>query len=399
MEEEKRLYLQGKLQLIFAITLMGVMAVALLSPALPEIMAHFGISEGEIGLLVTAYTLPGVFLAIFIGVLADRLGRKQVLVPCLMLFGIAGGACIFSPDFHTLLILRVFQGIGGAGLVTLSVTLIGDYFRGIERAEAMGLNASVLRIGTASYPFIGGILGTYSWYAPFFLFFIALPIGLFSIFYLVEPPRENNLSLRAYGSRIVKIATKGDTLMAALAALFAFILLYGGIITYFPLLLSERFHQSSFAIGIFISLQAVMVAIISSQAGRFASRFSKKGLFTIGFIGYGTSLFLIPFIHSVSWFVVPMLIFGLGHGLVVPNIQTFMTELAPSDFRAATMSLYNMSLRLGQTIGPLLLAGILGVFNFNLDAVFLFSGILGFGTFLLLLIAGKFLEGRVANVV
>jgi hypothetical protein len=123
---------------------MGVMAVALLSPALPEIMDHFGISKVEIGLLVTAYTLPGVFMAIFIGVLADRLGRKQVLVPCIFLFGIAGGACIFSPDFHTLLILRVFQGIGGAGLVTLSITLIGDYFHGLERAEAMGLNASAL---------------------------------------------------------------------------------------------------------------------------------------------------------------------------------------------------------------------------------------------------------------
>jgi MFS family permease len=72
-----------------------------------------------------------------------------------------------------------------------------------------------------------------------------------------------------------------------------------------------------------------------------------------------------------------------------------MTELAPGEFRAATMSLYNMSLRLGQTIGPLLLAGILVVFN--LDAVFLFSGILGFGTFFLLLIVGKILQGREAN--
>lgn len=392
MEKKKRLYLQRKLQLIFAITLMGVMAVALLSPAFPEIMDHFGISREEIGLLVTAYTLPGVFIAIFIGVLADRLGRKQILVPCLFLFGIAGGACIFSPDFHTLLILRLFQGIGGAGLVTLSITLIGDYFHGIERAEAMGLNASVLSIGTASYPFIGGILGTYSWYAPFLLFFIAIPIGLFSLFYLVEPPRENKLSLQAYGSCIVKIATKGETLMAALAALFAFILLYGGIITYFPVLLHERFHQSSFIIGILTSLQAAMVATVSSQAGRLASHFSKKSLFTTGFIGYGTGLFIMPFIPHVSLFVLPMLIFGLGHGLAVPNIQTFMTELSHVEFRAATMSLYNMSLRLGQTIGPLVLAGILGIFN--LDMVFLFSGVLGFGAFLLLLTVSKILEGR-----
>jgi ACDE family multidrug resistance protein len=389
MEKEKRLYAQGRLQLIFAVTLMGVMGVSLISPALPEIMAHFELTTGEIGLLVTAFTLPGVFIAIFIGVLADRVGRKQILVPCLLLFGFAGGACIFAPDFSTLLIIRVFQGIGGAGLVTLSITLIGDYFHGVARAEAMGFNACVLSIGATLYPVIGGILGSYSWYAPFMLFFSAIPIGLLSLGYLIEPARENELSLRAYGHRLAKIATRGDTLVAALAAFLAFILLYGGIITYFPLLLSERFHQPPIVRGILTSLQAVMVAIVSSQAGRLATRFSKRALFTTGFIGYGTGLFLMPFIHSVSWFVVPILIFGLGHGLVVPNIQTFMTELAPGDFRAATMSLYNMSLRLGQTIGPLLLAGILGVFN--LDAVFIVSGMLGFGTFFLLLVVSKIL--------
>jgi ACDE family multidrug resistance protein len=389
MEKEKRLYVQGRLQLIFAVTLMGVMGVSLISPALPEIMAHFGLTREEIGLLVTAFTLPGVLIALFIGVLADRLGRKQVLVPCLLLFGFAGGACIFAPDFSTLLILRVFQGIGGSGLVTLSITLIGDYYHGVVRAEAMGFNASALSIGAALYPIIGGILGSYSWYAPFLLFFSAVPIGLLSLGYLTEPARENELSLRAYGRRLAKIATRGDTLVAALAAFLAFILLYGGILTYFPLLLSERFHQPPIVRGILTSLQAVMVAIVSSQAGRLAARFSKRALFTSGFIGYGTGLFLIPFIHHVPGFVLPIMIFGLGHGLVVPNIQTFMTELAPGEFRAATISLYNMSLRLGQTIGPLLLAGISGIFN--LDAVFLFSGILGFGTFLLLLTVGKIL--------
>lgn len=84
--------------------------------------------------------------------LADRYGRKKILVPSLMLFGIAGGACMFTRDYHILLICRFFQGTGAASLGALNVTVIGDLYSGKERTTAMGYNASVLSIGTATYP-------------------------------------------------------------------------------------------------------------------------------------------------------------------------------------------------------------------------------------------------------
>lgn len=383
--------IERRLQVIFGVTLMGVMGVSLLSPVFPKVIAHFGITEQQVGLVVTAYTLPGVVVAILIGVLADRFGRKRVLLPLLLLFGVAGAGCALAPTFRWLLVLRALQGIGGAGLVTLATTLVGDYYDGPERGAAMGLNASVLSVGTASYPFIGGLLGSIGWFAPFLLFIVAVPLAVWALFVLVEPEPGEEVELGEYVRRVGQIAAMPRTLIAAMAGFLAFVLLYGGVITYFPLLLEQRFGASSVVIGVLQSSMSVVVAIVSSQVGRLVERYSERSLFTVGFLGYGAGLVLLPAMPGTAWFVIPMAVFGMGHGLVVPNIQTFMTRLAPGQFRAATMSLYNIAIRLGQTVGPLALGW---VYVYGFDQLFLSAGAIGFAWFALLAVVAVIHGGQ-----
>jgi MFS transporter, ACDE family, multidrug resistance protein len=57
-----------------------------------------------------------------LGVLSDRYGRKKILVPALLLFGLAGGACAFARNFDVLLVFRFFQGMGAAALGTLKTS-------------------------------------------------------------------------------------------------------------------------------------------------------------------------------------------------------------------------------------------------------------------------------------
>jgi len=105
----RRLYQDKNLQLIFAITLMAVMGVSSIVPALPDVMEGLDFTPATIGLVVSVFTLPGVILAPVVGVLADRVGRKVVLVPSLFIFGGFGFACFFAQDMTQLLVLRFFQ--------------------------------------------------------------------------------------------------------------------------------------------------------------------------------------------------------------------------------------------------------------------------------------------------
>ena len=77
-----------RLYVIFSITLVGVMGVASLTPALPRISQALELNTSEIALLISAFTFPGIFLTPVAGVFADRLGRKAVLIPSLFIFGL-----------------------------------------------------------------------------------------------------------------------------------------------------------------------------------------------------------------------------------------------------------------------------------------------------------------------
>ena len=122
---ENRFYKDTNLQIIFSISLLAVLGITSVTPAFPTIVEELGISNTSVGLLITAFSVPSMILTPFLGTLADRLGRKRILVPALFLYGLAGGACAFSRDFNTLLILRVLQGIGAAATAPLSWTILG----------------------------------------------------------------------------------------------------------------------------------------------------------------------------------------------------------------------------------------------------------------------------------
>ena len=168
---------------------MAVLGVSSVTPAFPTIVRELGVSGGQVGLLITVFTL--LVLTPVLGVLSYRWGRKRILVPALLLLGVAGGACTLARSFELLLLLRFFQGMGPETLGTLNVTVIGDIYDGLERSAALGYNSRVLSVGTASYLAVGGALATFGWFYPFALPVLAIPIGIFVLFSLRNPETEN----------------------------------------------------------------------------------------------------------------------------------------------------------------------------------------------------------------
>jgi MFS family permease len=344
------------------------MGVSSITPVFPAIARELDIPVHSVGLLITVFTLPGIFLAPVLGVLADLWGRKMVLVPALMLFGIAGGACGFVRDFNLLLFLRFLQGVGAASLASLNVTIIGDLYSDNELAAAMGYNATVLSIGTASYPAIGGILATLGWFYPFFLPFIAIPMGFLVLFFLENPGPRNRHGIKVYLRNTWQGIKNRQVCILFLTSIVTFIIIYGPYLTYLPILLSHSFQASPFTIGIIMSIMSITTAVSASQLGRLSKSYSPKTLLKAAFIFYAAALVIIPFLPSLWLLPLPIIIFGIGHGMTYPNIQMLLVTLAPPENRGAFMSINGMVLRFGQTLGPVLMGiifigwGIKGVF-------------------------------------
>jgi MFS family permease len=373
-----RLHRDRNLHIIFSITLIAVLAVSSITPAFPQISRELGVSPARIGWLISAFTIPGIFLTPVLGVAADRWGRKQVLVPSLLLFAAAGTACAFATDFQTLLGLRLLQGVGGASLGALNLTIISDLYTEPVRTEAMGYNASVLSVGTASYPAIGGALALLGWNYPFILSLFAVPVALFVLFALPGAHPTANTSLRTYFVLVGRALATPAIAGMMFATVTTFIMLFGSYLAFFPSLAERSFGATSLAIGLVMSVGSICTAITASRLGKLARRFHKTHLIRVGFLLYGLAMLGFPAARETWQLVIPAAVFGVGAALSIPTILTLLADYAPEDQRGAFMSINGMLLRLGQTLGPVLIGAVVSLWS--IQAAFYAGAALAFLT-------------------
>jgi len=362
-KNKRKIYLDTNLQIIFGITLTYIIGVTSITPAFPKIVKDLNISAKDVGLLIAVFSFPGILLTPFLGVIADRWGRKKIIFPSLMLFGIAGGLCFFVRDFKLLLIFRLIQGIGAAPLGSLTVTIIGDLYSRKELVAAMGYNSSVRSIGSASYPAIGGALAMMGWHYPFILPVIAVPIGFLVLFNLKTPEPENEVHIREHLNIVWKKLRNRQVVGLLVIGIIIFVMLFGSYMTYFPLLLGNSFGLSSLVIGLIMAGVSLIAAFTSSQLGKIIKLFSKKIILKISFILYALALSIIPLISQPWLFFIPVTIFGIAHGMNIPVIQALFAEAAPLKYRATFMSVSGMTFRVGQTLGPLLMGMVISVWG------------------------------------
>lgn len=341
------------LYVILSSSLMGVMGISLLTPVLPELRSVFAVSDSQVGLVITAYTLPGVFLTPFIGLIADRFGRRRVIIPLLFTFGIAGVSISFVRSFTAVLLLRFLQGIGASALITLAVTLIGDLYDGDRRNAVMGFNASMLGTGAALYPLIGGGLAEVRWNAPFLFFGVGIVVGIVATVTLAEPGGQQSTAALEYLRRIRAVSLRPESVAIFVAVLWVFFVYYGAVQTALPLLLNDEYGFEAGRIGVVLSMVAVASAGVSSQYGRVAEWRTAPELVALGFVAYGLGLLGVWLAPSPVFIGLALLGFGVGFGLVMPSIDTTIVTLVSGRLRAGMMGMRTSVLRLGQTLGPL----------------------------------------------
>ncbi len=354
------------LQIIFSVTCMVVMGVTSIAPTFPDILNKLpGTSTANIGLLITFFTIPGVFLTPIIGVFADRYGRKRMLVPALFFFGVSGICCGLARDFHWLLFFRFLQGLGAAPLGALNLTIISDMYQGRTRTTALGLNAGALSLAVASYPVLGGGLAAINWHVPFFLPVLAFPVGFWVLFSLNTPEPKVESNLRSYLSSMATGLSDRRVLALFFATLCTFVLIYGPFLTYMPIRMGHGFGATPFQIGLLMSISAFVTGLIASQVGNLSRRFSEAVLFKGAFLIYGLACVCLSLMPSLWWFALPIFLFGMGQGMNVPCTQSLLSDLAPPELRGGFMSMNATVLRLGQTIGPPIMAGMFALGGIN----------------------------------
>lgn len=343
-----------RVRVIFAVTWMSVLSVASITPAFPEMIDRFELAPQRAGLVISAFTLPGVILTLPFGVLADRHGRKRVVVLSLLLFAIAGALCASAQSFAMLLGLRFVQGVGAAGFATNNLAMIGDQYGDRVRPRVISYNVGALNLATALYPALGGGLATFGWRAPFALPALALPLALWALKVLPEREAERPSSVRVHLAEAKSVCTRRGVTALLGATLVTFVVLYGAYLCYVPLLIGNELAGSALVIGLMMPASSIASGVTAALLPAIGGRASRRVLLMLGFGCHAVALALLARAGTIWMLLGPMALFGIGMGLTVATTVGLLLDAAPRSHRGAVMALNGTAVRVGQSLGPML---------------------------------------------
>jgi predicted MFS family arabinose efflux permease len=155
----------------------SVLDFMIMMPLGPQLTELFGISAGEFGFLVSAYTFAAGISGLLAATYIDRFGRKRMMLTLYPLFGAAALACSFAPTFAWLMLARVASGFFGGVLMALSQTIVAEVIPFERRGRAMGVVMTSFSVATvAGVPLALFLASHFNWHAPFLA--IALMVSL-----------------------------------------------------------------------------------------------------------------------------------------------------------------------------------------------------------------------------
>jgi MFS family permease len=182
--------LQG-IMLLLPIT-MAVMGISVLTPVVHLMLDQFkDIPNHEYLVIGGILTMPAIWVLLFsplAGWMADRFGRRNLLVTSMLVYAVVGVAPTFLNNLYAIIASRIAVGICESIVMTVSTTLISDYYKGHARERWLASQTAVASVSALGIIYLGGQLGAmYGWRGPFYLYAYSVPLAFCVLAFIWEP--------------------------------------------------------------------------------------------------------------------------------------------------------------------------------------------------------------------
>lgn len=345
--------------LLLSTSSLAVMVTAVLGPSVPKMQAHFASVPGAEYLVPLAVTIPLAMMAllsVLAGVLADRFGRKRMLVGALLFYGIIGSAPMWLDSLNAILAVRLALGVFDAAIMTASTVMIGDYYHGAKRQRMLALGTTVSSLSAVVLTVLGGALGAQSWRTPYAVYGIALLLAPLMQVYLWES--------RPTGQRRVdveSVAEEGVIFRPRLLAGICVVGLFAGIAFIFvPIhlgfLMESIGIRSTQSIGVSISLHSLGVVGGTLLFGWvLAQRLSVPYQLATSVVLAGLGCLGMAMATTYAGMTAAAVLNGIGAGVLLPTLSTWNMRELPFAQRGLGTGAFMSSTFLGMALNPLVI--------------------------------------------
>lgn len=349
--------------------------LGLVAPLLPEIEERTGAGDATLGLALAAYAIPIMLISIPVGRLADRIGRRPLLLSGLVLTGVGSLLIAYSESLGVLLVGRAVQGIGSTGSWVAALTVVSDLARPGRKGEAIGFALAANSIGGIGGPALGGVAGgQISFEAPF-LIVTALAAGMFTLGWFVLPRGAPGGGVAggdaqpAVGTASTLSILLRPVVLVPASVIVAGAAFLGAIDFAVPLDLDRRLGTEETAIGLLFAAAASLDAIAAPIAGRAGDRRGRRPVAIVGVAVTGLSGLLLAVLGTLAGCAAALIVFGFGMSILFGGATPWFEESFARSSRGLAYGSLNLVYATGYTIGPLIGGGLLEAAG--ADAVYL----------------------------
>ncbi len=406
---EHKLYKWLILAIAVTASFMAILDINIVIVALPKMMSHFGVNVITIDWIIIAYTITYSIIILLTSFASKKYGLKIPFMASIVFFLIGSAFCGFAPSYRIMIIFRIIQAVGGAGLIPISVNMIAKYFKAEERGTAMGVWTIGIMVAPALGPIIGGYFVDYVDWRMIFYFNVPIGIVLFlSSLILLERDIPSKPFAKKFDfagfiliavclGTLLYVLNEGQTLewdsgiirlneLISGASFLAFVVveifskkhlmdyslfktrnfLTGNIVnmiragaifsTLFllPIFIESTLNYNAMHAGFLMAPFAVAVALASPVAGKISDKYGPKYLMFAGMIMFALSNFSLGSISlqtSIPFLIYNQVLRGIGVGLI--NAPVMMTVINSAKFEQIpdASALYNVLFQIGASFG------------------------------------------------
>ena len=367
-------------RILVAATFIDRVGGALIFPFLSLYVAQkFDVGMTQVGLLFGTWSLSSLIGSTIGGALADRFGRKFV-----MIFGLlfSAGTALFMGFVQSLeafymlaIVAGVFSDIGHPA----HQAMVADLLQGEQRTEGFSLLRVVANLAVTIGPAIGGVLAGVSYLLLFIIDAIASAITAYIVFKTIpetkptsvpgQPPESMLKTMSGYG-KVLKDRLFVAFVLASIIMIIVYTQMYSTLSVYL-----FRVHDiPARGFGYLMSMNAAMVVLFQYSIARWIKNSPPMLMMVLASLLYGIGFSMFGYVGAFGLFMLAMAIITIGEMVHIPVAQSLVAYFAPEDMRGRYMAAFGFTWAIPNIIAPTL-AGLV-MDNYTPELVWYIAGLL-----------------------
>lgn len=346
----------------------SMMSMRACDSILPLLAKEFAVSPGVAAQTMSAFAIAYGALQFFYGPLGDRLGKLRVMSVAVAVCALANLMIALSPSLELMTLGRALAGIGGAGIIPLSIALVGDSFEYEHRQEALSRLMIVTITGLIAGQWIGGLIADWAGWRALFL---GLAVGFLAITLplrwvtrdqsrrsapLSDMPDPGNPGKSSPSTPHPSMARQIQRLIRLRWArrVLAVVAIEGGFafatLSFIPVFLHDEFGLSITWAGAVMALFGLGGLVYTGFSKTLIRHLGERGMAIVGGCAVGAAMGFVAFGPSWEWAAAGCLLGGGGLYMMHNTLQANASQLLPQ-IRGTSVSLFAACFFIGQSVG------------------------------------------------